>query len=208
MYMRRFFYALLGLAALVVAGCTPTTDVSRNIGLDIGPVADGPRQNWALADLVVNVPRTLVVSEAHGFKPRADIVWREDAPGDRYAQVEGIMRGALEPALSSMNGDIPVQVVVEVTRFHALTERARYTTGGQHEIEFVYVVRHAETGALLSGPQPVDLTFRAFGGRQAVEATQQGITQRSRITERLVGWVQGTFPGARPTTMVAAQSAI
>jgi hypothetical protein len=36
-------------------------------------------------------------------------------------------------------------------RFHALTERARYTIGGQHEIEFVYSVRHAETGAILSG---------------------------------------------------------
>jgi hypothetical protein len=208
MYTRRFFYALLGLASLFVAGCTPTTDVSRNIGLDIGPVADAPRQNWGFAELVVNVPRSLVVSEAHGFKPRADIVWREDGPGDRYAQVEGIMRSALEPALSSMNGDIPVQVIVEVARFHALTERARYSTGGQHEIEFVYVVRHAETGALLSGPQPVDLTFRALGGRQAVEAMQRGITQRSRITEQLVDWVQGTFPGAQPTTVLAAQSAI
>jgi hypothetical protein len=208
MYTRRFFYALLGLAALFVAGCTPTTDVSRNIGLDIGPVADAPRQNWGFAELVVNVPRSLVVSEAHGFKPRADIVWREDGPGDRYAQVEGIMRSALEPALSSMNGDIPVQVIVEVARFHALTERARYSTGGQHEIEFVYVVRHAETGALLSSPQPVDLRFRALGGRQAVEAMQRGITQRSRITEQLVDWVQGTFLGAQPTTVVAAQSAI
>jgi hypothetical protein len=135
------------------------------------------------------------VSEAHGIKPRADIVWREDAPmGDRYAQVEGIMRDALAPALRSMQGDVPVQVVVELTRFHALTERSRYTIGGQHEIEFVYVVRHAETGALLAGPEAVDLTFRALGGQRAVEAEQQGITQRVRITERLVGWVQGTFP--------------
>jgi hypothetical protein len=191
----RILSALVGVAALVVAGCTPTTDVSRNLGLlEIGPVADVPRQNWDFAELVVNVPRTLSVSEAHGIKPRADIVWREDAPGDRYVQVEGIMRDALAPALRSMQGDVPVQVVVELTRFHALTERSRYTIGGQHEIEFVYVVRHAETGALLAGPEAVDLTFRALGGQRAVEAEQQGITQRVRITERLVGWVQGTFP--------------
>jgi hypothetical protein len=106
------------------------------------------------------------VSEAHGIKPRADIVWREDAPGDRYVQVEGIMRDALAPALRSMQGDVPVQVVVELTRFHALSERSRYTIGGQHEIEFVYVVRHAETGALLAGPEAVDLTFRALGGQR------------------------------------------
>jgi hypothetical protein len=191
----RILSALVGVAALVVAGCTPTTDVSRNLGLlEIGPVADVPRQNWDFAELVVNVPRTLSVSEAHGIKPRADIVWREDAPGDRYVQVEGIMRDALAPALRSMQGDVPVQVVVELTRFHALSERSRYTIGGQHEIEFVYVVRHAETGALLAGPEAVDLTFRALGGQRAVEAEQQGITQRVRITERLVGWVQGTFP--------------
>jgi hypothetical protein len=191
----RILSALVGVAALVVAGCTPTTDVSRNLGLlEIGPVADVPRQNWDFAELVVNVPRTLSVSEAHGIKPRADIVWREDAPGDRYVQVEGIMRNALAPALRSMQGDVPVQLVVELTRFHALSERSRYTIGGQHEIEFVYVVRHAETGALLAGPEAVDLTFRALGGQRAVEAEQQGITQRVRITERLVGWVQGTFP--------------
>jgi hypothetical protein len=191
----RILSALVGVAALVVAGCTPTTDVSRNLGLlEIGSVADVPRQNWDFAELVVNVPRTLSVSEAHGIKPRADIVWREDAPGDRYVQVEGIMRNALAPALRSMQGDVPVQVVVELTRFHALSERSRYTIGGQHEIEFVYVVRHAETGALLAGPEAVDLTFRALGGQRAVEAEQQGITQRVRITERLVGWVQGTFP--------------
>jgi hypothetical protein len=191
----RILSALVGVAALVVAGCTPTTDVSRNLGLlEIGPVADVPRQNWDFAELVVNVPRTLSVSEAHGIKPRADIVWREDAPSDRYVQVEGIMRDALAPALRSMQGDVPVQVVVELTRFHALSERSRYTIGGQHEIEFVYVVRHAETGALLAGPEAVDLTFRALGGQRAVEAEQQGITQRVRITERLVGWVQGTFP--------------
>jgi hypothetical protein len=60
-------------------------------------------------------------------------------------------------------------------------------------------VRHAETGAILAGPEAVDLTFRAYGGQRALEAEQQGITQRVRITERLVGWVRQTFP----TTAVA-----
>jgi hypothetical protein len=203
MMKTRILYALLGLAALIVAGCTPTTDVSRNLALtDIGPVADVPRQNWEFAELIIDVPQSLTVSEANAYKPRADIVWREDPMGDRHAQVAAVMRGGLEPALSSMRGDVPVQIVLEVTRFHAQTERVRYTFGGEHEIEFVYLVRHAETGAILAGPEAVDLTFRAYGGQQALEAEQQGITQRVRITERLVGWVRQTFPttAVAPTT--------
>jgi hypothetical protein len=203
MMKTRILYALLGLAALIVAGCTPTTDVSRNLALtDIGPVADVPRQNWEFAELIIDVPQSLTVSEANAYKPRADIVWREDPMGDRHAQVAAVMRGGLEPALSSMRGDVPVQIVLEVTRFHAQTERVRYTFGGEHEIEFVYLVRHAETGAILAGPEAVDLTFRAYGGQRALEAEQQGITQRVRITERLVGWVRQTFPttAVAPTT--------
>jgi hypothetical protein len=116
-------------------------------------------------------------------------------------QVEGIMRGALEPdASSTMQGDVPVQVVVEVARFHALTERARYTTADSMRSSSSMSVRHAETGAILSGPEPVDLTFRGYGGRRAVEAEQQGITQRVRISEQLVGWARGALPGDRRRT--------
>ena len=96
MYMRRFFLRpLLGLCGAGRCGLQrPRPTCPRNIGLDIGPVADAPRQNWILADLVVNVPRTLAVSEAHGLKPRADIVWRRGWAGrPLFAQVEDIMRG-------------------------------------------------------------------------------------------------------------------
>ena len=191
----RLLSALVGLAALVAAGCTPTTNMStRNAPFETVPSVDVATLNWGLGALVVSVPRSLSVSEAHGIKPRADIVWREDPPGDRHAQVEDIFRAALTPTFSTMQGEVPVEVVIELTRFHALTERARYTIGGQQEIEFVYFVRHGETGAILSAPQPVDLTFRGYGGRQAVEAEQQGLTQRVRIAERLIGWAQSTFP--------------
>jgi hypothetical protein len=110
--------------------------------------------------------------------------------GDRYAQVEGDARRA-GPALSSMQGDVPVQVVLEVTRFHALTSVCATRSAASMRSSSSTSVRHAETGAILAGPEAVDLTFRAYGGQRAVEAEQQGITQRVRITERLVGWVQG-----------------
>ena len=43
-------------------------------------------------------------------------------------------------------------VSIEMTRFHALTERARYThSAASTEIEFILTVRHAETGAIPVG---------------------------------------------------------
>lgn len=186
--------ALVLGAALGVSGCVSTADVSRNAGLSLGPVIDVPVQNWQFAGLQVTVPQSLSVSEANGIKPRADIVWREDPIGDRYAQVASLMQGALEPAFAGMQGAVPVQIDIEVTRFHALTERARYTIGGEHEIEFVLTVRHAETGQLLSGPRDVVLEFRAYGGQQALDAEAQGITQAVRITQHLQDWVHREYP--------------
>jgi hypothetical protein len=55
-------------------------------------------------------------------------------------------------------------------------------------------VRHAETGQVLSPPPAMDLTCRAYGGREAVANEQQGITQRVRIDAQLAQWVAATFP--------------
>ena len=82
---------------------------------------------------------------------------------------------------------------LELTRFHALTERTRYTIGGEHEIEFIFTVRHGETGEALTGPIPVDLTFRALGGSHAIEAEAQGIYQRDRIQSQIAGWARAEF---------------
>jgi len=198
--MNRFFTtpALIFAAALGLSACAAPFDVSRNASIStIAPVIAAQTQDWSISGVEIAVPRTLSVSEANSIKPAADIVWREDAPGDRYAQVEAILTSALAPVLQPRAGAAtPVIVSLEVTRFHALTERARYTIGGQHEIEFILTVRHAETGEILSGPRDVDLTFRAEGGRQAVAAEAQGITQRVRITERLQEWARVEFPSA------------
>ncbi|MBY6200758.1 hypothetical protein KUV65_05245 [Maritalea mobilis] len=197
MTIKRILPAVTLGAAMILSGCvtTPAVNVSsRNAGLDLGPVIDVSTQNWDFARLVVLVPESLEGSEANTIKPRADIVWREDPVGDRHAQVQAVLQAALEPALAPMQGATPVTVQIEVTRFHALTERARYTIGGEHEIEFTVTVAHAETGQILSGPREVDLTFRAYGGQQAVDAEAQGITQRVRITQRLQQWVHTEFP--------------
>ncbi|MBF9061452.1 hypothetical protein HKCCSP123_19915 [Rhodobacterales bacterium HKCCSP123] len=188
--------ALILAAALGLSACAGPSDVSRDASFGpTAPVIEVPTQDWSITGYDVTVPRTLIVSEANSIKPAADIVWREDPMGDRYAQVEAIFDQALAGVMIPREGaSTPVTVSIEVMEFHALTERARYTIGGEHEIQFIVTVRHAETGVLLSGPRTVDLTFRGYGGQAAIEAEAAGITQRVRIMERIQAWARAEFP--------------
>ena len=134
----------------------------------------------------VDVPRSLKVSEANRFLPGGDIVWRGDPPGDRYKQVQAIFETAMREGADAIEGDgVPVTLDIEVTRFHALTEKARYTVGGVHAIQFNMQLRDPETGAPLGEPHFVKADFRALGGQAAVRAEQAGLTQKKRITEHL-----------------------
>jgi hypothetical protein len=209
--MNRFFTtpALIVAAGLGLSACATPFDVSRNAAFDtFTPSIQAPTQDWSIIGYEIDVPRTLSVSEANSIKPAADIVWREDPIGDRYTQVEAIMDEALAGVMLPREGaTTPVIVTLEVTRFHALTERARYTTGGQHEIEFILTVRHAETGEILSEPRPVDVTFRAYGGQQAIENEAAGITQRVRIVNRLQDWVRAEFPVPQTDPLVVSELA-
>ena len=208
--MTRFFTtpALIVAAALTLSACASPSQVSRNAPFESQiPAIEVPMQDWSIQSVQVIVPRSLSVSESNSIKPRSDIVWRGDPMGDRYIQIEQLMQSALVPVLRPRDGAAsPAVVTLEVTRFHALTERARYTIGGEHEIEFILTVRHAETGALLSGPRPVDLTFRAEGGRQAVEAEARGITQRVAVIHRLQSWALTEFAPARHDFLTVAQA--
>ena len=187
--------ALIVAAMLGLSACSAPFDVTRNAPFaPATPVAEAPIQNLSVVELRIDVPRTLTVSEANSLKPAADIVWREDPVGDRHAQVETILRDALAPMLQPRDGATPVIVALQLQRFHALTERARYTIGGSHEIEFTMTIANAETGEVLSGPRPVDLTFRAPGGQAALNEEAAGITQRVSITERLQDWARSEFP--------------
>ncbi len=205
-------FVMLGLA-FVLSACATPGPVTRNAPLDLTPgqveaaPAAAQAQDWRLESLVIDVPASLTVSEANGIKPRADIVWREDPIGDRHAQVAEVMREPLEGMLSLMDGDVPVQVHLIMTRFHAVTERTRYTLGGQHEIEFDLTVRHAETGEVFRGPEHVDLTFRALGGAEAIASEQRGIYQRDRIHARLRQWVTEAFGVTVPLASLEADPA-
>ncbi len=135
--------------------------------------------------VTVRVPRSLRVSESNSFLPAGDIVWRGDPIGDRHAQVQTIVQTALERGVAPLDGKVPVDLDVEVMRFHALTEKARYTTGGTHAITFKLTVTSTETGAVLMPTRRIRADLPAFGGQQALNAEMRGQTQKVRITNHL-----------------------
>ena len=149
-----------------------------------------------VVDYEIKVPQHLTVSEANLYHPMSDIVWREDPFGNRKEQIGKIFQASLDTARGQLIGGQGVKVELTVRRFHALTEKARYTIGGMHTISFDMVVRDAETGAVLR-QGPVKLNFEAFGGRKAIEAERQGITQKRRITDHLARAIRAelTLPG-------------
>jgi len=138
-----------------------------------------------VAQINVRVPTSLKVSEANRYYPGGDIVWREDPMGNRHAQVSKIMHAAMAAGTEGFDGPVPVILDVEVVRFHALSEKARYTVGGVHHIVFKMVLRDARTGEFLSEPRRIESDLAAFGGQQAISAEARGLTQKVRISGHL-----------------------
>lgn len=191
------FKMILAASALASLGACATVDTATRGAVEQPPlktsnsdfietqraVAVAPSIN--VAKINVRVPRTLNVSEANRYYPSGDIVWREDPIGDRYAQVQNVVEEGLRKGAARLNGERPVIIDVQITRFHALTEKARYTIGGVHAIQFYLQVRDAETKEVLMEPHLVKADFDALGGNAAVRAEANGITQRVRITDHL-----------------------
>lgn len=138
-----------------------------------------------VAKINVSVPTKLKVSEANRYYPNGDIVWREDPIGNRHAQVSKIVHDAMSAGTQSFKGPVPVILDIEVERFHALSEKARYTVGGDHHVVFKMVLRDAKTGEFLSEPRRVEADLEAFGGQQAINAEARGLTQKVRISGHL-----------------------
>lgn len=160
-----------------------------------------PAKNWRVSGVHVDVPRSLVVSEEETFLPRADIVWREDKRGDRYAQVAKIMTDAIRRGAKDAKGAQPVVLDVTVTRFHAMTFTAElHAPGGVHDVEFDITARSAKTGKVVFGPEHIEASFPAMVGVQMAEARAQGQSQKSQIEDHvartIAGWL-GRGPDIR-----------
>ncbi|WP_299149941.1 DUF6778 family protein [uncultured Tateyamaria sp.] len=182
---------LLALGGLVSA-CGNTNVATRNAPFDAPRLGATPQVQQVLPlgavrveDVTVRVPRSLTVSEANRYLPKSDIVWRDDPIGDRHAQVGAIFYEAMTRGTAALDGARGVALDIEVLRFHALTEKARYSFGGVHNINFKLTLRDAETGTLLAEPRMVRADLEGFGGDQAIQAEARGQTQKVRITDHL-----------------------
>ena len=203
--------AVTASLALAACGGAPTETATRNAPADfatprVAPVAASVK----VTAVKVSVPRTLEVSEANRFYPGGDIVWREDPPGDRHAQVQAIVEAAMLKGVRAVEGEgRPVVLDIEVTRFHALTEKTRNTVGGVHALQFTMQYRDPETGAALNAPRFVKADFKGFGGKAAKAAERAGQTQKVRITDHLAGVIrqQLTDPAHYETERLGLMSA-
>lgn len=197
--------AILGLS---VSGCASVETATRGASLDsVSAMSTGAQTlnaeaatqqqpTYDVRDIRVTVPKSLKVSEANRFYPGGDIVWREDPPGDRHAQVQAIVENALRKGVDGMTpGMVPVLLDVEVTRFHALSEKSRYMTGGVHALQFNIVLRNPETGVAYAEPHFVKADFKGLGGQVALAAEARGMTQKYRITQRIADVIQAELSG-------------
>ncbi|SEK50655.1 hypothetical protein SAMN05443999_101556 [Roseovarius azorensis] len=189
-FTRRVRLVAFTLLTALIAACASGDVSTRNVT----PHSPGPPPVSAslnVQDLVVSVPRTLSVSEANLYYPVADIVWRGDPRGDRRAQVKQIVRDGLSAGIRQMKpGTIPVVVDVEVTRFHSVSEKARYSVGGVHAVHFRYVLRNPDTGEAYAAPKYVRADLNAYGGQRAINAERRGITMKLRIMSHLAKVIQ------------------
>ena len=189
--------AALSLGALVSA-CGGTDIASRNAVIDptITPMsfqqdaAPIAAPSLRVAQINVVVPQSLKVSEANRYYPSGDIVWRGDPMGDRHEQVRAIFENAMTTGTQGMNGATPVTLDIEVLRFHALTEKARYTVGGVHSITFMLTLRDTATGQMLGEPRKIKADLDGYGGQRAIEAESRGLTQKVRITGHLANVIR------------------
>lgn len=198
----RSIFALGCAAGLSACASVDRADINLETASRAAPVATSLQtatrdiaDTTALPDLNivqinVEVPQDLRVSEANRYYPGSDIVWREDPIGDRHQQVQKIVYDAMAQGVINMQGNYNAILDIKVTKFHALTEKARYTVGGVHAIQFHLRVRDAATGAVIMPARHVKADFEALGGRAAVNAEARGLTQKVRITNQLAHVVQ------------------
>jgi len=206
------------LALLALSACASGEPASRNTAVGqinllqtATPAAAQPRvqvlaPKYTVAELRVNVPRSLKVSEANTFLPQADIVWRGEPVGDRYAQVARIFNDGLMAGTQGMAAGPVAIVEVEVSRFHCLTEKTRFTVGGNHALHFTMTVRDAATGAVLEPPRDIIADVKASGGAAAIAEDQSGRTQRVVVVERLAGVIRREL--SAPASQATAEAAL
>ena len=194
---------LRAIAALIVglglSACASTDVVSRNAPIETAPLSalDGAEivRDYNVVAVNVDVPRALDVSERNGYYPTADIVWRGDPIGDRHEQIEQIFLTAADQAAANLGGARDVTLMIELVRFHGVTERTRYSVGGVYNMEFNMTVLDAETGAVVEPERFLVADLPAPGGQAAIQLEQSGQTEKVRVLEYLTFFLHQELSG-------------
>ena len=187
--MNLFKFSVIGVVTATLTACSTGTSVGG--GATSGSstansfVAAQGQRDYALHSFQFSIPDDLKVSEANGFYPIADIVWRGDPLGDRRQQITEIFETSIQSANANLGGSRPVTVDVQLLRFHSLTERTRYSVGGTHSIKFNMTVLDAQTGEVLEETRRINADLSAFGGNAALRADAEGRGMKVRITSHL-----------------------
>ncbi|MCR8723424.1 DUF6778 family protein [Frigidibacter sp. ROC022] len=183
------------LAMLVLTACGNVDTATRNAPaiatepvLGIGQRA-APQAHpvYALNKLTVLVPDSLTVSEANDLIPAADIVWRGDAPGDRREQIKSIFKTAAAGA--DVKDGQPVDAIVELVRFHGLSEKARYLTGGNYAIRFRLTLTDPKTGAVIAPPRLIHADMPMWGSARDVLSDPASGGEKAIVTRFLSGQI-------------------
>ena len=185
--MKKIRIAMMALAAVVVSACSGPQTASLNATNDVAPKATQvfqPARDTSqhgvfapdinIARIIVDVTRSLKVFEKNSYHPMGDIVWRGDLFGDRHAQVAAILDQSGRNAEAKLQGSRPVHVHFQVTRFHSMSEKARYKTGGVHNMNFLVTLLDPETGATLRPARQMVSNHDTLRGNDAIQADGRG----------------------------------
>lgn len=176
--------------SMALVACTTAQMPSRGSEMastgvgDVGTSATVQTQ-YHVVGYSVTVPRELLVSEADVYLPNADIVWHGDPEGDRFAQIEAMFNTALARSTADMTAGRPVEIQIQVAKFHALSPKTRATIGGNYGMDFYLTVYDATTHEILDGPRMVVADTPASGGIRALREEQSGITQKIVVVSHL-----------------------
>ena len=193
-------FKILAIAALGlgVAGCSSVETVSRNAPLNAsGFDTQGVmlQRDYHVGDMNFIASTDLKVSEGNGFYPFSDVVWRGDPIGDRLEQIGAIFHEAKARNVEKLSGETGVVMDVELVRFHGVTERTRYTVGGNYNIIFNLTIRDKDTGVILEPTRVVEANLAAPGGVAALMLDNRGQTEKVRVTDFLTQVLRDELSG-------------
>jgi len=185
--------------ALSVTACGSFDMATRNAPLDVPTLGAGFQQverNYTIQSMTFAAPDNLRVSEGNGYYPFADVVWRGDPIGNRVEQIAAIFQTAIDRNETHLDGVIPVTVDIQLSRFHGVTERTRFSVGGVYNIVFTMTVRRADNGSIIEEPRRIQADLSAPGGAAAILADQRGQTEKVRVTDFLTLVMQDELTGS------------